>query len=669
MPSVSEKQHRAMEAAAHGHSTLGIPKNVGEEFVAADAEFNEADHPRDSDGKFSPTGAGTERINAISTKISAFAAPILAGLGKFKANGIDNRKNVQSALEAAGVAFVSEFSNGTYPMGIHRETGEIIINTNNSAWDKLQSVIDRKHDLGIAASKEKGYLILHELAHKLLGDFGNKALSDREKAIASKVSKYAATNNDEFVAEFIAGSLGGKQYSDDVKELFLGIVEDGKKTYLDSGIPHEGFSREEFTRGDENPPNELDIAKAIQRGELSSPQRYENIWLFDVRVTGTGTSYRTAIEEYVYRPPEDFLSPDFLERCNGLPLIFEHPEKSILNTEEFRNRSIGNIILPYIKSDEVWGIAKVYDDDAAIAMQSTHISTSPAVVFRNAGSTETIELDDGKSVLIEGKPSYLDHLAICEIGVWDKGGEPAGINNGDPIMPDKDKLDEFMDAIKGRFDSLDARMDGFEKARKDSEEKEEKEKEEKKDAETIKKEEDKEKEREEKERKDAEEKEKKEAEEKADAAKTIKGMAEQIAALNARLAPLTNEDRDALSKAQSRASVVAQMFGDSVTAPLHGETPIEYRKRLADKFKKHSAEFKETRLDSIDGSAFDLIETKIYADAQAAALDSSSLPEGRLMPIVEDLNGRKVTRYVGDIKVAMGPFMHRPIRAHFVTKH
>ena len=665
MPSVSEKQHRAMEAAAHGH----IPKKVGEEFVAADAEFNEADHPRDSDGKFSPTGAGTERINAISTKISAFAAPILAGLGKFKANGIDNRKNVQSALEAAGVAFVSEFSNGTYPMGIHRETGEIIINTNNSAWDKLQSVIDRKHDLGIAASKEKGYLILHELAHKLLGDFGNKALSDREKAIASKVSKYAATNNDEFVAEFIAGSLGGKQYSDDVKELFLGIVEDGKKTYLDSGIPHEGFSREEFTRGDENPPNELDIAKAIQRGELSSPQRYENIWLFDVRVTGTGTSYRTAIEEYVYRPPEDFLSPDFLERCNGLPLIFEHPEKSILNTEEFRNRSIGNIILPYIKSDEVWGIAKVYDDDAAIAMQSTHISTSPAVVFRNAGSTETIELDDGKSVLIEGKPSYLDHLAICEIGVWDKGGEPAGINNGDPIMPDKDKLDEFMDAIKGRFDSLDARMDGFEKARKDSEEKEEKEKEEKKDAETIKKEEDKEKEREEKERKDAEEKEKKEAEEKADAAKTIKGMAEQIAALNARLAPLTNEDRDALSKAQSRASVVAQMFGDSVTAPLHGETPIEYRKRLADKFKKHSAEFKETRLDSIDGSAFDLIETKIYADAQAAALDSSSLPEGRLMPIVEDLNGRKVTRYVGDIKVAMGPFMHRPIRAHFVTKH
>jgi len=36
MPSVSGKQHRAMEAAAHGNSTLGIPKSVGKDFAAAD---------------------------------------------------------------------------------------------------------------------------------------------------------------------------------------------------------------------------------------------------------------------------------------------------------------------------------------------------------------------------------------------------------------------------------------------------------------------------------------------------------------------------------------------------------------------------------------------------------------------------------------------------------
>ncbi len=36
MPSVSEKQRRAMEAAAAGRGTLGIPKSVAEEYVKAD---------------------------------------------------------------------------------------------------------------------------------------------------------------------------------------------------------------------------------------------------------------------------------------------------------------------------------------------------------------------------------------------------------------------------------------------------------------------------------------------------------------------------------------------------------------------------------------------------------------------------------------------------------
>jgi hypothetical protein len=35
MPATSQRMFRAMEAAAHGHSTLGIPASVGQEFVAA----------------------------------------------------------------------------------------------------------------------------------------------------------------------------------------------------------------------------------------------------------------------------------------------------------------------------------------------------------------------------------------------------------------------------------------------------------------------------------------------------------------------------------------------------------------------------------------------------------------------------------------------------------
>lgn len=36
MPSVSQKQKKAMQAAAHGKSDLGIPASVGKEFVKAD---------------------------------------------------------------------------------------------------------------------------------------------------------------------------------------------------------------------------------------------------------------------------------------------------------------------------------------------------------------------------------------------------------------------------------------------------------------------------------------------------------------------------------------------------------------------------------------------------------------------------------------------------------
>jgi hypothetical protein len=36
MPSVSGAQHRAMAAAASGHSTLGIPADVGSDFMHAD---------------------------------------------------------------------------------------------------------------------------------------------------------------------------------------------------------------------------------------------------------------------------------------------------------------------------------------------------------------------------------------------------------------------------------------------------------------------------------------------------------------------------------------------------------------------------------------------------------------------------------------------------------
>ena len=186
---------------------------------------------------------------------------------------------------------------------------------------------------------------------------------------------------------------------------------------------------------------EMDIAKAMRDGLMDSPQRIgPQAWLRDLRITGTGVSFRPAHDEYVFRPPEYYLCDSFLERCNGLPVIFNHPDKGLLNTEEYRNRSIGSIILPYIPTaedenhsqTEVWGIARIYDADAEELMATSHVSTSPAVQFGDGG-TKSVRTDDGSRLLIEGNPRLLDHLAVTYLsdGVWDKGGTAKGVPQHD----------------------------------------------------------------------------------------------------------------------------------------------------------------------------------------------------------------------------------------------
>ncbi|MCO8325925.1 NUDIX hydrolase [Burkholderia cenocepacia] len=450
---------------------------------------------------------------------------------------------------------------------------------------------------------------------------------------------------------------------------------------------------EEFVNADkradsaEGGTTELDVAKAIRDGELSSPQQYENVWLFDLRITGTGTSYRTEHDEFVYRPPENFLTEEFRERCYGLPVIFEHPEKSILSTEEYRARAIGTIVLPYIKGDEVWGIAKIFDVDAAALMCTSHASTSPAVIFRDAGSAEAVEVD-GKSVLIEGKPSYLDHLAICEEGVWDKGGEPSGVNTGDPEMDGmEEQAPAWADALIKRVDSVCSRMDAIENKGGDkmpaeplaadaaegaAEREGEKEMGLEKKAEgeiaaAIKEGEAEHRDEERAdsaEKKDEGEKERADSAARADSQRLVRENAElraQIQRMDGTLStltkPLSAEDRDALATAQMRADSVMQMFGQNATAPLHGESPIDYRRRLASKLASHSPDMKGVKLDALDGAAFKLVEDRIYADAQTAAMNPAAAPAGRLIPIVSrDEAGRQITRFTGDIASWMQHF-------------
>lgn len=227
--------------------------------------------------------------------------------------------------------------------------------------------------------------------------------------------------------------------------------------------------------------DEAQVARAIAAGELVSPQPYGNSWLFNLRITGTGTAYRQALDEYVWRDPSLYLNQGFLDRCNGLPVILEHPNKEMLDSKEYADRNVGSIVYPYIRGEEVWGIARILDQPTAEYMREHQVSTSPAVVFADPGVNETIEVGDGKHLLIEGKPSLLDHLAICEEGVWDKGGPPVGVDSANAmegVMPEEksevteadarrdaegDKLDKLLEGIK----VLSDRMDSMEAERRD----------------------------------------------------------------------------------------------------------------------------------------------------------------------------------------------------------
>ena len=204
---------------------------------------------------------------------------------------------------------------------------------------------------------------------------------------------------------------------------------------------------------------EIDVARAMAEGELTSPQVYQTVTFFAIRITGTGKSYRPSLKEHVWRDPELYLNEKFLSRCNGLPVIIEHPEGSALDSTEFNRRMVGTIVLPYIKGDEVWGIARIMDDKTIKLMQDEQISTSPGVTFDYRSENFSAETANGETILVEDDPSLMDHLALCWNGVWDKGGPPEGVDRSGVPLVVADSIDfEALSLFTSSLTFLDVRM-------------------------------------------------------------------------------------------------------------------------------------------------------------------------------------------------------------------
>jgi hypothetical protein len=86
---------------------------------------------------------------------------------------------------------------------------------------------------------------------------------------------------------------------------------------------------------------------------------------------------------------------------------------------------IGIAVHTFVLDDELWGVMRVLDRDAAAELTDGEYDSSPAVVL---SSDENVVLDvDGEKLLVEGRPSLIDHVAICRRGVWTAPGQNPGV--------------------------------------------------------------------------------------------------------------------------------------------------------------------------------------------------------------------------------------------------
>lgn len=409
--------------------------------------------------------------------------------------------------------------------------------------------------------------------------------------------------------------------------------------------------------------NETEVAALIADGTLSSPQFFINMWMFAIRVTGTGVTWRSADQQMAFRNPDDYLTPEFLQRVAGVPLIWLHPEKNKLDSDEFAKRVIGTLTNSWVADNgEVWAIARVYDAEAAEIMATRQLSTSPTVTYSEA--QDSIIKIDGQPLLVEGSPVLLDHVAICEQGVWDKLLAPTGVKS-DSIPNEAEKMDEekivalinkAIDARMAKADSeaadLKAKADAEEAAKKEKADAEEKEAEEAKAKADVE-------DKAAKEKADAEEKEKADAEEVECMAKekSDSELRQQIADLRSRIpTELSDEERNEVADAQVKADSVFSCFGKRAPVPLSGEKPLAYRRRLMIQLQEHSPDFKSVDLSSIaDSALLSVAEKTIYADAQKSA--SLSVGPGMLREIKRaDATGRQISTFEGDPAATWAPF-------------
>jgi ADP-ribose pyrophosphatase YjhB (NUDIX family) len=395
------------------------------------------------------------------------------------------------------------------------------------------------------------------------------------------------------------------------------------------------------------PLNEMDVARLVSGGQLTSPQFFSNMYLWALRITGTGVTWRSKFRQYAYRSPDDYLTDEFLARCSGLPVIWLHPEKNKLDSEEFADRTIGAIAFAWIQGDEVWGMARIYDTDAAAMLITQQLSTSPMVVSED----DVLINVDGEPLLLEGKPVLLDHLAICAQGVWDKQAEPTGVKS-DTLTNEVQQMDEekLVALINQVLDAREANAKPDAAPDPEPTPTPEPTPEPTPDPPA------------------AEEKPDNGVpspaasapaeENKADAEAELNKIRADMDEIKGRIPQeLSDEERNEIADTQCKADSVFASFGERSPQPMAGERSLQYRRRLLTRLQKYSADYKGVDLHAIaDSQLLSIAEKKIYADAQASAASSLEPGEGLREVVRADATGRRIISFIGNPASTWAPF-------------
>ena len=718
MPFKSEQQRKAMYAALAGHSNIGIPKEVAKKFIK---------HSEDDSGDF------PEKATPLSTPEFKEDDEIVIRAGKkdelkkFQGDLADVAKIIQGLKDQSQT--VPRFGQDADPcwegykqVGMKEKDGKEVPNCVPDAADlvaKTPELVAPIANNAGAAGRASGIMFVTGEGHTLLirrgsggGDYPNTwCVPGGHQKEGETLEEAARRETKEETGIDYKGKL---EVLHDDGQFCTYIARDVKKeevklNYESTGydwcdplcppLPlHPGL---EVAFKIASSKTETDVAQLMADNLIPSPQMYANIMLLAIRITGTGLAYRSSIGENVWRDPSLYLNDEFLKRCNGLMVIMDHPDSAVLTSKEFKNRAVGSIMLPYIKGDEVWGIAKIYDQDAVNEICEGEISTSPSVVFDNTAGNTTLTTENGEPLLIEGVPFLLDHIAIVtkargSRGVWDKGGDATGVllnnqevsdMNDNTIAPKADAQGDKLDAVLAVLGDLAARMDAMEKElpapplvtaadkkRKDDDSKHRKDDDDEEE-EMAKKDDDDESESEakaymmrkaDKKRKDAEGSDPKEHGKAGEIKPDDEGMVEHPGHMEFKKddddeeeeAMRKDEEEAAMCDAQAKADSVYASFGKSASRPLKGEGLLSYRKRLLRGLQAYSDSYKSVNLASIkDAQLLNIAEKQIFNDALMAAKSPTMFAPDQLIEIHEkDRAGRTITKFKGAMEAWLGDF-------------